>query len=159
MNTRRAFQLAGIAALLSVPAARGNLVFNLIPEPGTPQFAIDAFTTAANLWSSIIANNVISDFGYGHAHWIWGNDGSPFRFDDGQKPDNPPVSDVIIQGNIVYDTGRQPVIVDGKPKVEPPRYKYAVRIAGGERGPKGLHFSNHLFHPGTVGESNVELKP
>ena len=115
---------------------------------------------AANVdGGSIIANNVISDFGYGHAHWIWGNDGSPFRFDDGQKPDNPPVSDVIIQGNIVYDTGRQPVIVDGKRKVEPPRYKYAVRIAGGERGPKGLHFSNNLFHPGTVGESNVELKP
>jgi len=67
MNTRRAFQLAGIAALLSVPAARGNLVFNLIPEPGTPQFAIDAFTTAANLWSSVIANNVTVNIQIGYA--------------------------------------------------------------------------------------------
>jgi hypothetical protein len=105
---------------------------------------------------SIIADNIISDFGYGTAHWVWGDDGSPIKFDTGQKPDNPPLTDVIIQGNIVYDTGRDQVIVDGAPKVVPPRYRYAVSVA---RDAKGLHFLNNIFHPGTSGVSNVELKP
>jgi len=105
---------------------------------------------------SIIADNIISDFGYGNAHWVWGDDGSPIKFDTGQKPDNPPLTDVIIQGNIVYDTGRDQVIVDGAPKVVPPRYRYAVSVA---RDAKGLHFLNNIFHPGTSGVSNVELKP
>jgi hypothetical protein len=108
---------------------------------------------------SIIANNIITDFGYGHSQWIWGNNGAPLRFDRGQKPDNPPLTDVLIQGNVVYDTGRDQVIVDGQPKVEPPRYKYAVVVEGGGNGPKGLHFSNNIFHPGVLGVSNVELKP
>jgi len=108
---------------------------------------------------SIIANNIISDFGYGHAHWMWGNDGNPIRFDHGQRADGPPLSDVIIQGNMVYDTGRDQVIVDGQPQLEPPRYKYAVRIEGGPTTPKGLHFSNNLLHPGTKGVSNVDLTP
>ena len=108
---------------------------------------------------SIIANNIISDFGCGHAHWIWGNKGAPLRFDHGQKPENPPLTDVIIQGNVIYDTGRDQVAVDGQPKIEPPRYKYAVIIEGGANGPKGLHFSNNILHPGTRGVSNAELKP
>lgn len=117
-------------------------------------------SVAANVdGGSIIANNIISDFGYGNAHWIWGNKGAPLRFDRGQKPDNPPLTDVIIQGNIVYDTGRDQVIVDGQPKVEPPRYKYTVIIEGGANGPKGLHFSNNILHPGAKGVSNAELKP
>ena len=75
---------------------------------------------AANVdGGSIIANNIISDFGYGHAHWIWGDSGTPIRFDTGQTPDNPPLSEVIIQGNMVYDTGRDQVLVDGVPKVLP----------------------------------------
>ena len=35
---------------------------------------------------SIIANNIISDFGHGNARWIWGDDRSPFRFSTGQNP-------------------------------------------------------------------------
>jgi hypothetical protein len=111
---------------------------------------------------SIIANNIISDFGYGRSHWIWGGSGHdccPIRLDTGQKPDNPPLSDVIIQGNMVDDSGRNGVLVDGSPRVVPPRYKYAVYVAGGPGGPKGLHFSNNVFHPGTAGAANVELKP
>jgi hypothetical protein len=81
------------------------------------------------------------------------------RFERGQKPENPPLTDVIIQGNVIYDTGRDQVIVDGQPKVEPPRYKYAVIVESSGNGPKGLHFSNNIFHPGAKGVSNVELKP
>jgi len=35
----------------------------------------------------------------------------------------------------------------------------AVRVEGGPTAPVGLHFSNNIFHPGTEGVSNVELKP
>ena len=106
--------------------------------------------TAANASNtdggSIIANNIISDFGHGDANWIWGNERSPFKFDTGQQLDDPPLTDVIIQGNIVHS-------------VNQPRYQYAVIIAGGENTPKGLHFSNNLLHPGTAGVANTELMP
>jgi hypothetical protein len=93
---------------------------------------------------SIIANNIISDFGHGDAHWIWGNERAPFKFDTGQQPDDPPLTDVIVQGNIVHSIGK-------------PRYKYAVIIPGGPNTPRGMHFSNNLFHPGTQGVANTEL--
>ena len=95
---------------------------------------------------SIIAHNIVSDFGHGDANWIWGNERSPFKFDSGQLPDNPPLTDVIFQGNIVQS-------------IAAPRYKYAVVIAGGPDAPRGLHFSNNLLHPGTAGVSNKELQP
>ncbi len=104
---------------------------------------------------SIIANNIISDFGYGHAHWMRAGDdhGIPIRFEAGQTENNPPLKHVIIQGNIIYDTGRDAL------KVLPPRYKYAVHIATeGIAPPKELHFSNNIFHPGTAGISNVDIK-
>lgn len=110
---------------------------------------------------SIMANNVISDFGMGLTNWIWGEEnlGFPIRFDRGQVDDNPPLSEVIVTGNVVYDTGRDKVLRDGKPEVVGPRYRLAVRVEGGPTAPIGLHFSNNILHPGTEGVSNVELKP
>ena len=93
---------------------------------------------------SIISNNLISDFGHGDAHWIWGDERSPIKFDNGQQPDDPPLADVIITGNVIHSLGK-------------PRYKYAVIIPGGPNAPRGLHFSNQLFHPGTQGVCNGEL--
>lgn len=95
---------------------------------------------------SVIANNIISDFGHGDAHWIWGVERSPFKFDTGQQPDDPPLTDVIVQGNVVYAVGE-------------PRYKYAVIIAGGPNTPRGMHFSNNLLHAGSQGISNTQLPP
>lgn len=93
---------------------------------------------------SIISNNIISDFGHGDAHWIWGDERSPFKFDTGQQADDPPLTDVIVTGNVVHSIGK-------------PRYKYAVIIPGGPNAPRGLSFSNNLFHPGTQGVANVKL--
>lgn len=93
---------------------------------------------------SIISNNIISDFGHGDAHWIWGDERSPIKFDTGQQPDDPPLTDVIITGNVIHSIGK-------------PRYKYAIIIPGGPNAPRGLHFSNNLFHPGTLGVCNTEL--
>lgn len=119
---------------------------------------------------TIIANNIIVDYGRGHEYWNWGgaskDGGSSYAiaFLEGQLPTNPPVSDVLVQGNIVYDTGRDAEVLDGKPVVTPPRYRYAVYItaAEGEKAPtcpRGLHFSGNIFHPGSSGVSNIPLQP
>jgi hypothetical protein len=109
---------------------------------------------------SIIANNIISDFGYGTAYWMWKDEtGAPIKLEKGQRPFNPPLSNVLIEGNIVYDTGRDKILVNGKPVVEPPRYQWAVHVYQGPGGPQNLHFVNNLFDPGLKGISNVELKP
>lgn len=95
---------------------------------------------------SVIANNVISGFGQGSAHWMWGNDRSPFKFDSGQEDSDPPLTDVLIQGNVVNNVG-------------PPVYAWDVIISTDRGPPQGLHFANNLFPPGTRGISNVELAP
>ncbi len=66
------------------------------------------------------------------------------KFDTGQQTDDPPLTDVIIQGNLVQAVGT-------------PRYKYAVIIAGGDNTPRGLQFSNNLMHPGSQGVAKVEI--
>jgi hypothetical protein len=93
---------------------------------------------------SIISNNIISDFGHGDAQWIWGDERSPFKFDTGQQPDDPPLTDVMIIGNVVHSIGK-------------PRYKYAVIIGGGPNTPRGMHFSNNLLPAGSQGVANTEL--
>ena len=93
---------------------------------------------------SLISGNIISDFGHGDAHWIWGPERSPLKFDSGQQPDDPPLADVLVIGNVVQCVG-------------PPRYKYAVIIAGGTNAPRGLHFADNLFHPGSAGLANTDL--
>ena len=102
--------------------------------------------TANTDGGSIIANNIISDFGHGDAHWIWGSDNAPLRFDHGQEPDDPPLTDVIVQGNMLHSSG-------------PPRYRYAVVVEGGPNAPRGLHFAGNVFPAGSSGVANVELKP
>lgn len=104
---------------------------------------------------SIIANNIISDFGYGTAHWMWGSNRAPLKFDDGQLEDNPSLTDVLVQGNVIYDPGRQ-LGTDGQ-WLEGARYRYAVQISQGKTKPKGLRFANNLFHPGTDGIANIAL--
>ena len=75
------------------------------------------------------------------------------------KLDNPPVTDVMIQGNIIYDTGRDRILVAGQPVVEPPRYKYAIFSETGKGAPREVHASGNILHPGTDGVSNLELQP
>lgn len=120
---------------------------------------------AANIdGASIIAKNIISDFGYGMAHWNWPDDAggiAPIRLGSGgfAEQGKTPVKDVIVEGNVIYDTGRDQILVDGKPKVEPPRYSYAVKLAEGADAPTGLHFAANLFDTGAKGVTNGEMKP
>lgn len=112
-------------------------------HPGQP----DKPETANADGGSVISANIISDFGHGDAHWIWGDDRSPFKFDTGQQPDDPPLTDVIVQGNLLHCIGA-------------PRYRYAVVIAGpidGPKTPRGLRFHGNTLAPGKDGVANRKL--
>ena len=73
------------AALLltqSIGVSRANVVFNLIPEPGTPQYAMDGFAAAANRWSSVLADNITVNVQVGFVplgQFVIGQAGSDFR--------------------------------------------------------------------------------
>lgn len=122
----------------------------------------DRPAVAANIdGGSLIANNIISQFGYGDSYWMW-KDASRavFRFDNGQEPSDPPLRDVLIVGNVISnpDAGELPT-EQGDP-VEAPRYHYAVRIESGrDNSPRNLHFANNLLPSGTEGVSNATLAP
>jgi hypothetical protein len=72
------------AAILSTTLAAvptWGVTFNLIPEPGTPQFAIDGFAAAANRWSSVLGDNVTVNVQIGFAslgQLVIGQAGSTF---------------------------------------------------------------------------------
>jgi hypothetical protein len=134
----------------------------ILLQPGTGSYAagepsrpgMDPATTPANIdGATIISNNIISDFGYGDANWLWGNERDCICLEPPQTPRNPPLVDVIVTGNIVYDPGRDKILVDGKGTVVPPRYRFALLIAGATK----VRVSNNLFMPGSGGIANVPL--
>lgn len=112
----------------------------------------------------IIANNIISDMGYGDEHWrLWNDDPSetspvPIKIGSGPLERNPRLRDVIITGNLVYDRGRDKVLVDGQPVVVPPRYKWAIWFDEEWR-VENVRMSNNIFHPGEKGVSNLPITP
>lgn len=112
----------------------------------------------------IISNNIISDMGYGTEDWRLSNDSVDLSYPVGIKlgygplPENPPLQDVIIEGNIIYDKGIDQVLVNGKPQIVSPRYKYAVWFDT-ELENRGFHFYGNIFNPGSLGISNKELNP
>lgn len=116
---------------------------------------------ANNDGGSIIANNIISEFGYGDSSWIWGNERDVISLEPGQTPQNPALSDVIVEGNIVYNSARDKRVVDGKVVEESPRYRYALLVSrdtGDLRGPVRVKVSNNIFHPGSAGISNIRVR-
>jgi hypothetical protein len=68
----------------------------------------------------MVTSNIISDMGYGDEHWrLWNDDPElsysvVFKLGYGPLGKNPPMTDVIIEGNIVYDRGRDQILVEGK---------------------------------------------
>ncbi|HEU5123824.1 MAG TPA: NF038122 family metalloprotease [Verrucomicrobiae bacterium] len=54
-------------AVFTVASAQANIVFNLIPDAGTPQFAINGFNAAAGMWSSVLADNITINLQIGYA--------------------------------------------------------------------------------------------
>ncbi len=90
---------------------------------------------------SIISGNIISDFGYGDAAWMWGSDRAPIRFDHGQESTDPPLTDVVVQGNVISNPG-------------PAKYRFAVIVEGEPNAPRGLRLTNNIFPPGTESVCN-----
>lgn len=73
---------AALIAALFPGNTRANITFNLIPEAGTPQFAIDGFAAAANRWSAVLADNITVNVQIGFSSLgasIIGQTGSDFR--------------------------------------------------------------------------------
>jgi hypothetical protein len=118
----------------------------------------------------IISGNIISDFGYGHEFWNWAEteDGdaavsAAIRIERGQLADNPPLSDVLIEGNIVTNAGDEGSVKDGEVVKSKPRYRYAVIIdtaapnSGETHYPTNIRIAGNLFEPGASGICNVPL--
>jgi len=57
----------GTLLVLATGPLRAALSFNLFADAGTPQFAIDGFNAAANLWSSKLADNITVNIEIGYA--------------------------------------------------------------------------------------------
>lgn len=109
---------------------------------------------------TIIANNIITDYGHGHEYWNWGGAaddlGNSFAIAlyEGQLDTNPPLHDVLVTGNLVY----------AEDAAGPPRHRYAVYIGPwngrkepGPTFPQRVHFADNLFMPGAAGVSNIPL--
>ena len=77
---------------------------------------------------SIIANNIISNIGFGQQAWNWPERKGSYgmHLGDGPLPENPPLRDLLVVGNLVYDSGQDTMLVDGKWTRMAPRYGYAA---------------------------------
>lgn len=112
---------------------------------------------------TLVIGNIISDYGFGDQYWSSGS--SPgaslyaISLEVGQEPDDPPLQDIIIADNMVYNTGRDKVVVDGRPQVVPPRYEYALVLQIPEASRQTVKIHGNIFHAGSKGVSNVELPP
>lgn len=62
---RVALLAAALGGLLATPI-HGGLVFNFVPDPGTPQFVMDGFAAAAARWSSVLADNITVNLAIGY---------------------------------------------------------------------------------------------
>lgn len=137
------------SALWAIGLMPGSASFG--PKPPSDKATPGATPESNTDGGSIISGNIISDFGLGHYAWVWGHpeaSGFPLRFDHGQMPDDPPLSDVVVLGNLVT-----------VPAGTTPRYEFAVLVEKGPGEPQGLHFVGNLFRAGTRGVANVDLAP
>lgn len=110
---------------------------------------------------TVITGNIISDYGFGDQYWSTGSSpgASLYAISLEEEADAPPLRDVIIANNIVYDTGRDRVIVDGRPQVVPPRYLFALVARVSDDTLQTLRIHGNIFHPGAAGVSNFDLPP
>ena len=82
MKLKFSLPVAAVFLTQFLVISRANVVFNLIPEAGTPQFAMDGFAAAASRWSSVLADNITVNVQVGFVplgQFIIGQAGSDFR--------------------------------------------------------------------------------
>ena len=105
---------------------------------------------------SVVTGNIISEFGYGKAAWIWPSDQYtciPIKLERGQTPKNPPLRNVLISGNVIAENHSDDSTTQQQRL--PPKYKWALLIDSGPGGPINVTVSDdNLFPPGTDGVRN-----
>ena len=108
---------------------------------------------------SVVANNVISNFGFGKQYWNWEKRARTAALNFSAPPlaENPPLRNLVVSGNVVHDSGRDTVLVDGKWTTVPPRYHYAVILDAKPNSAVNVRFSGNVFDPGSRGVSDVPL--
>jgi hypothetical protein len=110
---------------------------------------------------TVIMGNIISDYGFGDQYWSSSSSpgASLYAISLEEEPGAPPLRDVVIANNVVYDTGRDKVIVEGRPQVTAPRYEFALMARMSQDSLDSLRIRGNIFHSGSSGISNVELPP
>jgi hypothetical protein len=126
--------------------------------PGKPAENTDGGT--------VVSNNIFSNFGFGDQYWNWVNhhndvpERNVIALLGGQLAENPPIRNLLITGNVVYDSGRDTVLLDGKWVPAPPRYHYALYVEQQKQPiPVNVHASGNLFDAGMDGTVNATLPP
>lgn len=140
-------------------------LWGIMMGPGTATFPADEKRGENVDGGNVISDNIIADYGMGHEFWNWGGASKgregcfAIRLDRGQLPDNPPITGVVITGNVVQDSTR----FDAKQGAEDagPLYKYALFVdPESDRtdiapSPRGIVVGENYFDPGVAGVSNL----
>lgn len=103
---------------------------------------------------SIIANNIISNIGFGKQAWNWPDRtvSHGMHLGDGPLPENPPLRGLLVVGNLVFDSGQDTVLVEGRWVKSAPRYAYAAFTERESPNQSlDLAFHGNLFDPGLKG--------
>ena len=106
---------------------------------------------------SVIANNIVSEFGYGDSAWIWPPENFtcvPIKLERGHAEGIPPLRNVVITGNVVSPSYSTNEATELSGTALPPRYKFALLIDKGKISPENVMVSNNQFAPGTEGITN-----
>jgi len=151
------FSHVDLWAIMLMPGAASHASANADPASG-----VKAATENGD-GGTIVSNNIISWFGYGENHWNWAGDISKgpatlcaIAVRAGQIPENPSIRDVLITGNVVYDSGRDTVLVDGRWVRQPPRYRYALYVEQeAQPAPVNVVVSGNLLNPGSIAVTNT----
>jgi hypothetical protein len=118
--------------------------------------------TAENVdGGTIVSNNIFSHFGLGEQRWNWEGrrsdypERNPIVVLFGQLEENPSTKNILITGNLVYDSGQDSVLIDGKWTKQPPHYDYALYVEQ-QRAPApiNVHVHGNLLDPGRKGATN-----
>ncbi len=127
----------------------------------------DAPALEANVdGASVVAHNIIGDFGHGGQFWNWDYhdlEGSPLQgilLGGGVSSSAPPLRDVLVRGNIVYNSENEnaPATASSTTAETAPNYRYAVKIDSGDKlAPVGMRLDSNILNPGRGGSISVEL--
>jgi hypothetical protein len=139
----------------------------LMPGSGSHS-AADATTTAPEVQQNvdggtIVSNNLFSDFGFGDQYWNWTGRTTPYPELNvitvlfGQLEENPSIHDILITGNLVYDSGRDGIKTNGKWEKPGPRYHYALYVEQDRQpAPVNVKVYGNLLNPGMDGATNFK---